>query len=366
MSSKIRIMLSSRNDDHYPLSSAVSLTQIRKKLKEEIEGSKLLEKEVYEVWINEAAAGDATTPSWDQCINQARECDIFIAVSNGNAGWLGTGSNATVGICQAELEAAYAAAPAKVFLVNIYQKGGHKEPKRTADLEFRKFIKGLNLMERRPKNQQELETTVKDIVVQATLELFHRGARDAKRGMPNMGSALDWSRLNYETRAAKMRESALAALGNKVPHGKDLAAPRISKKKILCVVSAIPDAMSIPMARELVGQPHLRDHSLNNNLASNDGGPVHFIACHKGVSQMQALRMLGFPDATVVSGPSWLYVVDPVQRIQLVFILQCRNDVSTRLGIQNFLAWLNGGSRQAGDLVSHARKRKAVVKALAT
>jgi hypothetical protein len=40
-------MLSSRNDDHYPLSSAVSLTQIRKKLKEEIEGSKLPGKKVY-------------------------------------------------------------------------------------------------------------------------------------------------------------------------------------------------------------------------------------------------------------------------------------------------------------------------------
>ena len=53
-------------------------------------------------------------------------------------------------------------------------------------------------------------------------------------------------------------------------------------------------------AREMVGQPHLADHGLIRSLAKVDGGPVHIIACHKGVTEAQAQRMLGFPNATVV------------------------------------------------------------------
>jgi hypothetical protein len=42
------------------------------------------------------------------------------------------------------------------------------------------------------------------------------------------------------------------------------------------------------------------------------------------------------PDATVVSAPFGIYVVDPVQSIQLVLVAQCRDETSTRLGVQGF------------------------------
>jgi hypothetical protein len=74
--------------------------------------------------------------------------------------------------------------------------------------------------------------------------------------------------------------------------------------------------------------------------------------------------MLGFPDATVVSAPFGIYVVDPVQSIQLVLIAQCRDEASTQIGIQAFLEWLDE-SEQAAALVRHATKRKNVVAALA-
>ena len=74
--------------------------------------------------------------------------------------------------------------------------------------------------------------------------------------------------------------------------------------------------------------------------------------------------MLGFPDATVVSAPFGIYVVDPVQSIQLVLIAQCRDEASTRIGVQQFLEWLDE-SEQAAALVRHATKRKNVVGALA-
>jgi hypothetical protein len=59
--------------------------------------------------------------------------------------------------------------------------------------------------------------------------------------------------------------------------------------------------MSVAAAREVVGQPHLSDHALYDNLKKPHGGPVHLIACHKGATEAQARTMLGFPDATVVS-----------------------------------------------------------------
>jgi hypothetical protein len=81
------------------------------------------------------------------------------------------------------------------------------------------------------------------------------------------------------------------------------------------------------------------------------------------VAESQAIRMLGFPNATVVSAPFGIYVVDPVQSIQLVLISRCRNDTITRSGVQQFLKWL-GESNQSTELVKYAKKRKAVVVAL--
>jgi hypothetical protein len=140
---------------------------------------------------------------------------------------------------------------------------------------------------------------------------------------------------------------------------------KIEGKQILFVVSAVPDAMSVAAAREMVGQPHLSDHALHGRLSKIQGGPVHVVACHKTVSESQARTMLGFPDATVVSAPFGIYVVDPVQSIQLVLVAQCRDATSTALGVQQFLEWLDQ-SEQAAALVRHATKRKNVVAALAS
>ena len=55
-------------------------------------------------------------------------------------------------------------------------------------------------------------------------------------------------------------------------------------------------------------------------------GPVHLIACHRGATESQSLKHLGFPDATVVSTRSWVYVADEVQEIQIVFLANCRDE----------------------------------------
>ena len=198
--------------------------------------------------------------------------------------------------------------------------------------------------------------------------MVQRGVRDASRGTSYVGPALDWSRTSVTPiELPECRDAALAGL-NQDGAGADIdgthAQRKIDGKPTLFVVSAIPDAMSVAAAREIVGQPHLFDHALYDSLKKPHGGPVHLIACHKSVTEAQARTMLGFPDATVVSAPFGIYVVDPVQSIQLVLVAQCRDETSTRLGVQRFLEWLDQ-FEQTAALVRHAAKRKTVIGALA-
>ena len=65
-SSKIKIMISSRCNDRFPLSdtSARDLSEIRKQLKSEIENLWVFGRAIYEVWINELETEDAAKDAW--------------------------------------------------------------------------------------------------------------------------------------------------------------------------------------------------------------------------------------------------------------------------------------------------------------
>ena len=366
-SSKIRVMISSRCDDAFPLSAhgATRLRDIRIKLKQEVEGSLVLGERPYEIWINEKATEDAELDSWDECLRQARECDIFIALYNGNAGWTGTGENATVGICQAEFSAAYSQAPGKVFMVSIFEPAAAKKPSRPADQDFQKLIERENRFGRSLADAKSLESEIRLIIVEATVKMVQRGVKEANRGRGYLGPALAWNRQNYAQRQASMIAAVRSALAPRVSDEQSNAciAP-VDEAPIFFRLGAVPDAMSIAAAREMVGQPHLADHAFVQALAKVDGGPVHVIACHKGVTETQAQRMLGFPNATVVNAPFGVYVLDSIQAIQIVLISNCSDETQTRHGVQRFLAWLPQ-AQQSEALVRFAKKRKQLVGMLA-
>lgn len=83
------------------------------------------------------------------------------------------------------------------------------------------------------------------------------------------------------------------------------------------------------------------------------------IACQKSVSESQAVRQLGFPDAVVVSAPFGVYVADDVQKIQMAFIANCRDETTTKENVQAFLNWLNDHG-EAKYLVQRAQKRRQI------
>jgi hypothetical protein len=295
-SSKIKIMISSRCRDGFPLSDpgARELSAIREQLKREIEALQIFGMSIYEVWINELATEDYSLTAWDHCIKESQDCDVFIALYNGNAGW--PDEHGTTGICHAEFMTAYNTAPGKVFVVNIFESGLPQSPKKTHDIHFQNYIRHLKRFDARVGDHEpQLLDAVRRTVAEATIKLAHRGVRDASRGTSYVGPALDWSRQNYGDRILSMRAAALAGMGK----GKSLKSNEsnlmkraIGGQEVLFVVNAIPDAMSVSAARELVGQPHLMDHTLLGDLARLQGGPIHLIACHKNVTEAQAIRML--------------------------------------------------------------------------
>jgi hypothetical protein len=67
----------------------------------------------------------------------------------------------------------------------------------------------------------------------------------------------------------------------------------------------------------------------------------------------------------VVSAPFGVFVADPVQMVQFAFIVNCRDETSTRHGLQRFLEWLNQtgeDSRVAGRAQSRSRIVAAVAR----
>ena len=129
---------------------------------------------------------------------------------------------------------------------------------------------------------------------------------------------------------------------------------------VLLIPNAIPAAISISQAREMVGQP-FHDYKFASVLESC-GGPVHIIACHKGATEMQAINLLGFPDATVVNAPFGIYVADNIQKVQFVFIVNCKDETTTRYGIQRLYDWL----MQNGEDIYLARRASSRARIIRT
>jgi hypothetical protein len=117
--------------------------------------------------------------------------------------------------------------------------------------------------------------------------------------------------------------------------------------------------------RSTATTPFQRDHTLQPVLDGRGAGPLHIFACHRPVTETQAVRQLGFPDATVVRPPFGVYVADSIQQIQMVFIGNCRDETSTRHGVQRFFEWLEQ-SGEGEPLVRRACARARVVQAIAS
>jgi hypothetical protein len=368
-SSKLVVVISSRCDDNFPRDGGPPLSSTRIQLKDEIEALDVFGKKIFEVWINEKEPPQGGTwDSWDTCTRAVKDCDILIVLCNGNAGWAKEAGD--IGICHAELMTGLSQARAKVRLIalgNVRLPDDQGQAQRNKN--FQDYVQ-LQSQFRGGKvaSVDDLKARVKEAVRDALIALAQTGVEEANQGRFDSGPALDWSRLDFRARQEKMRGVLRDEMGKRLGSSEDKSSGQLFAKiagcEVLIVPSAIPAALTVGPAKEMVGQPFLRDHELAGALQGDRGGPMHVIACHRTATESQAARLLGFPDAEFVSTPFGVFVADNVQKVQLAFLVNCRDEANTRHGAQRFFDWL----AQTGEdalVAKRAAARARIVRAIA-
>jgi hypothetical protein len=243
----------------------------------------------------------------------------------------------------------------------------HKDGRRNAQSALSRIRQGAEPLPRGTvTSEAALKAGVKGALSDGLITLAQAGVRDSNKGRFSIGQALDWSRMDFRARQTEMRRvlrDTMRQRSGSLDDGDHLIV-RLAGTEILIVPNAIPAAITVSAARELVGQPFLRDHELADALKLKRGGPVHVIACHKTATESQATKLLGFPDATVVSDRFGIFVADNIQKVQFAFMVNCRDDANTRNNTQSFFAWLS----QTGEeklLAERATARARIVRAIA-
>lgn len=359
-------MISSRCDTTFPDRTGETLTDIRVRLAKRIEGMKPFGRQLFEVWINERGLpAGMTEDSWEECLKAVRDCDIFIAISTGEAGWASTGGD--IGICHAELMEAMATGQEKVRVIPLKVKlEKQKENDLIRNERFTRYVDTLSAFRGGSiKTVVDLEARVMEAIHATIVALTQNGGKAAASGRFDRGQALDWSRLDYRDRKKRMEEVVTSALSERdgARVASDSVILPIADKDVAFWVHAIPAAFNVAPARELVGRPFLQDHERVSEI-KGAGGPVHIIACHRSATETQAISLLGFSDATIVRTRFGIYVSDPVQKIQFIFLADCRDETHTRHALQRFFAWLEQ-TDEAKILSERASSRQRIVQIIA-
>jgi hypothetical protein len=175
--------------------------------------------------------------------------------------------------------------------------------------------------------------------------------------------------MDFRTRQQQMEATLSAALlerykGKRVENTNALQLAVLGSE-LLVVCSAMPGPYSIPEARERANQLFLQDWQYGPVLKRNAIGPVHFVACNRNITEAQAVRQLGFADATIVAAPFGLYVADDIQKIQLAYLSNCRDETTLHYQVQRVFDWLEAAGENALFL-QRAASRARIVQAIAT
>lgn len=368
---KLRLMISSRCRDEFPVGSGNSLSDVRRRLKSLIETDPIFQafgENIFDVWINESEPPQGSDwNSTDVCLNAVRMCDVLLCLSNDNAGW--AAENSSIGICHAELLAGLRQAPSKVKLIRLdgeWPEDDNRQQSR--NLQFKEFLEERKLFRgsSRPDSEESLAKIVRETLLDTIVKLSHFGVREAHRGGGPSGQSLEWNRLQF-SRRQKIMENALRLSLLERPTANDVDGQillNLHSWDIILTPNAIPDSLTVSEALELVGRPFLRDHLVANALNEGRGGPVHIIACFKNATETQARKLLGFPDATVVPTPFGIWVADGVQKVQFAFITACSDEQNTKFGVQKLFEWLEDSGEDV-LLADRAQSRARIVQAIA-
>jgi hypothetical protein len=321
---------------------------------------------LFDVWIHERDTGtSADSSTLEMSLHKIDWADIILVLYTGEAGSAHRPDE--IGICHAEMQEALARRRELVVIVDVLPLSTKTAAR---DIAFRDYVNLLEVPRMRAQNEASLQHCVAELLQERISSLVRRGGRAGSRKR-DRGQALDWNRLDMSARQSEMRSALIrnlpaeridSASGQAVPlHLMELS----DRQKLAVRIDAIPAALTVPAARERVGQPFMQDHLHARALERHKApGVVHLIACHRGVTETQATRMLGTPEAMSVASDFGVYAADHVQKIQIVFLAQCGDETATALAVRRFREWLV----QSGEeprLVERAASRGRILKAIA-
>lgn len=358
---RLRVMFSSRALS--PVFGGERLTDLRLELKARIEGIRIGEHQLFEVWIHEDDPEPAGKTILEGSLEEIAKADIVLVLYTGEAGSADRGSE--IGICHAELQEALTHRRDVVSVISLEPAFPAVEHR---DKVFQQYVAARRLIHTRVADRDALFDAALRLVLQRAVELAKRGARPAGRRV-DQGAALDWARLDLPRRAEAMRAALVEALDGEVAEDgvvlSDLGLPGLAPARLLLRVEAIPAALGVAAARERVGQPFYQDHDYAALLAEADSvGPVHVIACHRGVTESQALKLLGTSNAVAVASEFGVFAAEDVMQTQLVLLSHCVEEGAVRLGLRRFREWLEREG-EAANLLRRARARRGIVEAIA-
>lgn len=368
-SSKLRVMISSRCETLIQFGKTQQkLTEVRRALKKQLEEFRLPNQKqpLFECWINEDGTGGVGGSNWwNHCKKQARDADIVIVLYTGGSGGGLTGSD--MGICHAEFEEAMNVAADRVRVIKLPTAPDDPDPlQKKRDAAFKTYFDSLGIFRTSAKTGEEILEKVWSEIQPALVDLTQLGSSTFHLSQGSTGHALEWHRLSYEDRKKAMEEVMTASLSNQLNSSKSASGVlvEIGKVPVFLKAHAAPASLSEPTAREMVGQPFLVDHKLHAELKRVKAGPIHLVACPKGVTENQAMNMLGFPDATIVSDSFGVHIADNIQKIQIVLFKDCVSPSAIR---RQLVAWFEFLRRTGEDafVLDRAKRRFRIIKAIA-
>lgn len=343
----------------------ISLRDVRTTLKRSLEAAEFLGGSLLEVWINETEHGNQTDNAWDECLAEATDCDLFIALYDGDPGW--ERDNSGLGICQAEFDAAFNTAPQKVQVVRLPKAKLPKPPSKAATRFLDSLTRAQRFETHIKDDWPELQAKIKELVRTMVLRTGLEGARQFRKSGANVGQALDWTRMDFNERSYAIRQAIAVAVGRDRTGRTALneALREVDDQTLLFVCHGAPRSMAEAAGREAVGRPFFFDHRLvSADTSATFVGPVHLIGCPKGVTDLQAITLLGTPDITVVPGSFGVYAVDRVNMVQVCLLADCADSGSTRNAVARLFEWLERSGEQ-GPLVKRAAARRRILDVIA-
>jgi hypothetical protein len=340
---KFKLFISSRNNDKVFIngSECDSLTEIRKYIKSQVEGCLFLNKDFFDVRINEDFGADTSADSYNRCLIEVTESDFVIALYNGMSGWAPIGND--LGICHAELDAALNVSSRKTAIIDISKYYPHT-PTDTDEINrnkaFAKYINDLNTFTNPLKLSKANENSIgfkNELLKSIQAVVFkHLNERiDLSNLYFNIGGnnkiSLNWKKLKYSDRDRNIR----------VVIDKLLTASVDFSKFVTCTYS-IPDNMSIEDAKSFTGRPFLKDQDLIDKAKKGKPvkfGPIHFICVYGNATEIQVKGLIGFPDIVAIREDFGLYVWEQNTHVQLIFLTECKTPEAVKSKFLLFNNW---------------------------